>query len=392
MRILMVHNRYLWRGGEDVSTETETALLRDAGHDVVLMDESNERIAEIGTVSTAIRSVWSIPARRRVDAVLADGGFDVMHVQNFFPLVSPSVYGTARRRGVAVVQALRNFRLLCPAASPYRDGAICEDCFGRAFAWPGVWHACYRDSRAATTAVATMSATHALLGTFRRDVDVFITPSQFAKSKFTATGWDPSSIEVVPNSVHPDPGVGTGNGGFALFVGRLESVKGIEVLLQAWMRSSVDLRLVVAGDGPLMQLVHADAAVDPRIEIIGPRPLAETMQLMRAARFVVVPSIWYETFGRVVAESLACGTPVIVSDLGALPELVEDGVDGIVVPPGDVDALRTAVEELAGRDDMAPMRATARAAYETRHAADANLARLLSIYELARSRMAATIA
>jgi glycosyltransferase involved in cell wall biosynthesis len=383
MRILMVHNRYLQRGGEDVATDTEVELLRAAGHHVTTFEETNERVESLGKVRTAARTVWSPESRHRIGRLLADDPHDVMHVQNFFPLISPSVYGAARRRGTAVVQTLHNFRLMCPAATLFRDNEVCELCVGRRFAFPGVRYACYRDSRAATAVVASMSALHRARGTFRRDVDVFVTPSAFARDKFIEAGWDGDEIIVKPNCVHPDPGPGDGDGRFGLFVGRLVDVKGIAPLLEAWQRSSVDLELYIVGDGPEVPRARRAAADDPRIRVLGPKTAIETQDLMGRARFLVVPSVLYETFGLVVAEAFAKGTPVIASRLGALPELVDDTVNGLLVTPGDITGLTGAIETMAADADPARMRRAARASFEAGFDGASNLSRLESIYELA---------
>src|SRR5690606_31761854 len=128
---------------------------------------------------------------------------EVMHCTNTFPLMSPSVYRAARAEGVPVVQSLRNYRLLCPGALFLRDGKVCEDCLGKAFAWPGVRHGCYRGSRAGSAVVAGMTAAHRLLGTWRRAVDVYFTPSEFARQKHIEGGLPADRILVKPNFIDP---------------------------------------------------------------------------------------------------------------------------------------------------------------------------------------------
>jgi glycosyltransferase involved in cell wall biosynthesis len=386
MRILMVHNRYLQAGGEDVATATDIALLREASHDVTVFTETNERVATLGRLRTASRALWSRESRDRIAALLADDQYDLMHVQNFFPLVSPSVYGAAARRGVAVVQTLHNYRLLCPAATLYRDGAVCELCVGRRFAAPGVRYACYRDSRTATAVVASMSSAHRMLGTFRRRVDLFTAPSDFTRSKYVEAGWPETAIVTRPNAVFPDPGVGPGDGGFALFAGRLADVKGVATLVEAWRRAEVDLELRIAGDGPEAGAIAAAASPDSRIRLLGRTTTAETQRLMGSARFLVVPSVWYEIFGLVVAEAFARGTPVVASRIGGLTELVDDEIDGILFEPGSVDALAAAIERMASGADPTPMRSAARATYERRFAPTPARKRLEEVYALAIDR------
>ena len=379
MRVLMVHNRYLQRGGEDVSTEQEVALLKDAGHDVTLYEEDNERIASLGPVRTSLRTVWSPETRTRIGALLATEPFDVVHVQNFFPLVSPSVYYAAARHSVPIVQALRNFRLLCPAATLEREGRVCELCPGRAVAWPAIRHSCYHDSLAGSATVAAMSSLHRFAGTWRR-VNAYVTPSQFAKSRFTAAGWDADRITVKPNFVHPDPGPGDGAAGYALFVGRLAREKGLGTLLEAWKRTDTTRSLRIVGDGPERAAVERLAATDARVELLGRLDLDATYRQMGAAALVIVPSGLYETFGRVVVEAFAMGTPVIVSQMGGLTELVDEEVTGRSFPAGDVAALAERIRWMLSAADLTAMRAAARLVYEVKYTGEANLPLLEQIY------------
>ena len=133
-----------------------------------------------------------------------------------------------------MVQTLHNYRLSCPAGIFYRDGRVCEDCLGKAVAWPGVLHGCYRGSRAGTAAVAAMLAGHRLFGTWRRKVDLYIALNEFMRKKAIAGGLPAERIVIKPNFVGHDPGVGEGRGGFALFVAPAQSREGRAELLAAW--------------------------------------------------------------------------------------------------------------------------------------------------------------
>ena len=121
MRVLMLHNRYLIPGGEDQCSIAEAALLRDHGHEVELLEEDNRRIEQLGQARTAMRTVWSRESYRRIDELLQARAFDILHVQNFFPLWSPSVYYAASRNHVPVVQTLHNYRLMCVNSLFFRD-------------------------------------------------------------------------------------------------------------------------------------------------------------------------------------------------------------------------------------------------------------------------------
>src|SRR5918992_159111 len=227
MRVLLVHCRYQIRGGEDECVEFERRLLTDAGVEVDLYEDDNRRVEEIGRLRAATDTVWSRRSRRAIRERLRAKSYDVVHVHNFFPLISPAVHHAAQAEGCAVVQTLHNYRLLCPNGIFFRDGHVCEDCLGRSVAWPAVAHACYRGSRPASAAIVAMLAGHRLLGTWRSKVDAFIALNEFGRRKFIEGGLPAERIVVKPNFVTPDPGVGDGKGGFALFVGRLTPEKGV---------------------------------------------------------------------------------------------------------------------------------------------------------------------
>lgn len=372
LNILMLHNRYLIRGGEDVSTDSQVELLRQHGHHVDLFQVSNERVAELGRVRTAARSIWSVESYRKIESLLEERSFDVMHVQNFFPLLSPSVYYAANRQGVPVVQSLRNFRLLCPEGMLHRDSTVCTDCVGKSFAWPSVQHKCYRNSRVGSATIAVMSAGHTVARTWKRKVFRYVTPSAYARQVFLDGGWDPELIDVIPNFVHPDPGEATGGGGFALFAGRLDPPKGVATLLRAWRESGTDFQLKIVGDGSLRSEVEAAVASEESIEYLGLVDSSQASQLMGEASFVVIPTTGIETFGRVAAEAMAKGTPPVVADHGGLSEIVADGETGLVFKPGDATSLAAAINRMTHDPQrLAEMRTKARS-------------RFLDVYEGAR--------
>ncbi|MBE9041120.1 glycosyltransferase [Oscillatoriales cyanobacterium LEGE 11467] len=382
MRILSVHNRYQIRGGEDESREAEERLLRDRGHHVDVYEQNNEKISELGKVQVALRTIWSHQTYRSVRKILQNDRYDLIHVQNFFPLISPSVYYAAASVGVPVVQTLRNYRLLCPNAQFFREGKICEDCMGKTIPLPGIVRGCYRGNRAGSAAVAAMIATHRGLGTWTKMVDCYIAISQFAKAKLLEGGLPEGKMVVKPNFVAPDPGIGTGSGGYALFVGRLSHEKGLGTLLDAWKRLSAPIPLKIVGEGPKADEVRQLSQAIPQVEWLGRQPLAEVYRLMGEARFLVFPSEWYETFGRVAVEAFAKGTPAIAANIGAISELVDPGRTGLLFQPGDAADLARQVEWILDRpEEGAKMRAAARAEFEAKYTEEENYHQLIRIYQ-----------
>lgn len=380
----MLHNSYQYRGGEDESYESEVRMLRAEGHSVETIHVNNSGIESKGKFQVALESLWSSPSYDLVDRKLSECSFDVLHVQNFFPQLSPSVYYAARKHGVAVVQTLRNYRLLCPGVFFYRDGHVCEDCIGKVVKYPGVLHGCYRGSRLATATVAAMTAFHSVKGTWHNSVDLYIALTRFVRDKFIEAGFPEHKLVVKNNFVYPDPGCGSGEGDYALFVGRLSPEKGLDTLLSAWEQLDRNWSLKIAGDGPMSAQIQAFCTAHKNVEWVGVKSRAETAGLMGSARVLVFPSRWYETFGRVAMESLAAGTPVIVSRLGAMAEICEEGQNGRLFEPGNAydlaDKLRWVYDH---PDRVRSMRPIARHTYESRYTMQPNCRVLIQAYESA---------
>jgi glycosyltransferase involved in cell wall biosynthesis len=291
--------------------------------------------------------------------------------------------------GVPVVQTLHNYRLLCPQGMLLRSGRPCVDCVGRA-PLPGVLHACYRESRAASAAVAVMLTVHRGIGTWTRRVDAFIALSRFARDRFVEGGLPADRLHVKPNFLDPDPGVGSGRGGFLLYVGRLSPEKGIPTLLAAWRivsaeRSAAAPRLVLVGDGPLASDVRNAAESLPGLEWRGAQPLGEVLALMGDARVLVFPSLCFENSPRVILEAFARGLPVLASRRGSTGELVQEGVTGRLFEPGEpADLARALAWATAPGTELTALARGARAAFQASHTADRNAERLFEIYAEAR--------
>lgn len=381
MKIVVVHERYREGGGEDRAFESECALLESHGHDLIRWVDDHERIRDIGRVSLAVKSHWNTAGNRRLRAMLRAERPDVVHFHNTFPLIGPAAYRVVRDEGIPVVQTLHNYRLICPNAQLFRDGAPCEDCVGRTVPWPGVLHSCYHHGRAATAVVASTMTLHHALGTYSHEVDRYVALTEFARRKFVEGGLPEEKIRVKPNFLQDDPGTGPPGGEGAVFVGRLSAEKGIANLFEAWSRLDGSIPLDVVGDGPEAARAAAAAEGIPGVRWHGRLPRDEVFTRMRAARLLVFPSEWYEGFPFVILEAFATGLPVLASDLGGMPEIVGDNDAGWLAPPGDAGALAAAVERIFA-DPAALGRASGRArkAFESRYTAEHGYRGLMEIY------------
>lgn len=384
MKILVCHNYYKVRGGEDQCFEDEIAQLESNGHTVIPYIRNNESIDRKNQLSVALNTAWNRKSYREMRSLLREHKPDILHITNTFPLISPSVYYAAEVERTPVVQALHNFRLLCPDAFLCRDSKVCEKCLTKKFAWPAIQHKCYRGSRAGSFAVSSMLAAHRLMGTWKKKVHLYYTLTEFSKSKLLHLGVDPDRIAVKPNCVHPDPGVGQGDQEFALFAGRLSQEKGISALIEAWEKHSPNIALKIVGDGPLADKVNAAAIANPLIEWLGRKPFTEVLELMGRAKVVVVPSVFYETFGRIIIEAYSSATPVVASRIGAMQELILDGETGYFFEPGNSEDLMAKVKAvLSDESARQQMRAAARDEFESKYTFDHNFQMLIDIYEQA---------
>jgi glycosyltransferase involved in cell wall biosynthesis len=388
LRVLVVHNRYQQRGGEDVVFESEAALLAEAGHAVrtLVLDNSSIRAREsVGDrIRLAADTVWSRRSARIVTRAVRDFRPDVMHAHNTFPLWSPSIFRAAARQGVATVATLHNYRLVCPSANLYRDGGPCMDCVGRTIAWPSVVHRCYRGSRLQTAVVAGMLAANRLNRTFDIDIHAYIALTPFVRARLVAGGLPPELVHVKPNFVSPDPGASAEPRSGFLFAGRLTEEKGIRLLIEAAQQmKATGIEIRVAGTGPLEEELRAVARQAPELHPLGEIPRQQLFGELRRSIAAVVPARWYEPFGLIVAEAYATGTAVVAASIGGLADLVS-AETGLLLRDGTVEDLVSALVWADGhRPEMAQLGSNARAVFEARYSATSNLEQLLGIYEQA---------
>jgi glycosyltransferase involved in cell wall biosynthesis len=340
VRILILHSRYLSgpASGENSVVDDETRLLQRNGHTVTSWTPEPETGTTLKTMATAGRAVWAFSSAEKVRRLIRSHQPDVVHVHNLFPTLSPAVLRTAAEY-VPVVATLHNYRLMCLPSTFIRDGRTCEDCLGRV-PWPGVVHRCYRGSVAGSVVLGTSVTLHRIAGSYDR-VALFLAVSTFLRGKHLEAGLSPERLLVKSNFSWPVPRR-EGPGEVFLYLGRLSPEKGVETILRAW-RPGLGT-LVVAGTGPEDSRLRAMAP--PGVVFLGAVDGSAVPGLLQRARTLLLPSNWYEGQPRVVLEAYAAGVPVLASDVGGLPELVEDGRSGFLLPPTDSEAWTAAMQKL----------------------------------------------
>jgi glycosyltransferase involved in cell wall biosynthesis len=390
VRILVAHNRYRseFPSGEDRVVDTEAAALRAAGHTVTHFERRSDDIPgwpALRRAALPVSVVWSRSAREELRAAIRRDRPDVVHLHNTFPLLTASVLAAGADERVPIVATIHNYKLSCASGDFFRDGHVCHDCSGR-IGLAGVAHGCYRGSRLMTVPVVAGTVLNRRSWRTRASAYIFISESQ----RRALVGLDlPSNRSFVKwNLVPPTATVETRDEGRVAYLGRLDQAKGLSVLMDAWDRYRARhvpaLRLAIAGNGPLMPVMQEWAADRDDVELLGVLDPDGCRDLVSRSRAVVVPSAWEETFGLVVVEAMAAGVPVIAAGHGSLPELIRDGVDGVLFRPGDAgDLARVLGGVAADPDKWRQLGAAARLAYEARWNPDANVRELIDIYRFA---------
>ena len=300
-------------------------------------------------------------------------------MHNPFPLISPWIVRVVKAEGLPIVQTVHNYRHSCPAGIFFRDGAVCEECSGKALPWPAVLHGCYRDSRPQSAIMAAAARVHRATWLM---VDCFLPVSEFVAAHLVTSGIPRERIIVRPNSTPPRGDVRSLGSGF-VFVSRLTPEKGASLLVSAWTEARLwqTQRLVVAGDGPERNLILA--ARDRNVHYVGAVDQARVSTLIDDAAVVVIPSLSYEGFPRLVAESFERGRPVAATDIGSIGELITSDV-GWTAPP-EPTAFAKVLSTAASDTTRQKKGAAARALWESKFTPLVTTASLIDLYEALRA-------
>jgi glycosyltransferase involved in cell wall biosynthesis len=385
MRVLQIHNKYKLAGGEDVLFESENSLLVANGHTVEKLYFDNKEISAspAGKLKAGIQSLYNFTSEKIVQKSIDTFKPEIIHVQNFFPILSPAVFFVANRNNIPIVATINNYRLICSNAILYRDNHVCEDCIKKVFPLDGIVHKCYHGSGIQSAGVTLMSSFHKVIGTWQNRVDKFIIAmTDFGKEVFITSSLKLPREKCVlkPNFVF-DAGVGENiREDFYIFFARLTEEKGVNVLLDSLKH--YHYRLKIVGDGPLKDRV-LDAIKDyPNVEFLGFQKLDFVMSEVKKSKAVIMPSTWYEALPLSVLGTLSTGTPTIISDLPPFRELITSEYDGFHFKTGSPEDLAATIKYF---DDSAEehklMYGNARQTYLDKYTPQKNYEMLIKIYE-----------
>ena len=349
MRVLIAHSRYRVAGGEERHVELLERGLREAGVEVGRYERGvrGMEYSLRSRVALAAGLPYRPSAARGLARQLERAPADVVHFHNLLPHLTPAALRAAKRVGAATVLTVHNYRFACPAGTLVRRGRVHYDCIDGSSLACGLRAA--RGSWPESVAYGLTLELHRRLRLIERWVDAYVAPSAFVAEILVRAGYPRERIRVIHHGLRPGPPP-SGPRAFGLFVGRLSPEKGVETLVAA-SRLAPDVPLVVAGDGPLSPFVQA--AANGTISHPGRQDASELAALRARSAFTVVPSESHEVLGFAALESIAVGVPVIATSMGGLPEIVVDGVNGLLVPPGDPEALAAAMRSLCADPDRA---------------------------------------
>jgi len=380
LRVLLAHGMYRHPGGEERHVALLEEGLRRAGADVRVYRRGPAGADFSTRIGLAAGLTYRPSAGRQLARELEGRPVDVVHFHNLMPLLTPAALRAAKRSGAAVVWTVHNYRFACPAGTLLRDETPHDDCIEGSSLLCGLRNA--RGSLAESVAYGLALEIQRRLRLLERWVDAYVAPSRFIARTLVRAGYPAERVHVVPNGV-PLHRPATGARTHALYAGRLSPEKGIPTLLDA-ARLAPKVPLVLAGDGPLATAVRNSAAGEVRY--MGSLGAAGVADLLQDASFAIVPSRCHENLPFAAIESVAAGVPVVASRVGGLPEIVEHGVNGLLVPPGDPAALAEAMRALwSDPDRTARLGSAARRIAVERFSLTAQTDRLLDLYDKLRS-------
>jgi len=400
MKVLIVHNFYQSASpsGEDIVFKNEVELLRRNGIKVITYTKHNDEIKEyglLGKLYLPFRSIWSVKTNEELKKLIKKEKPNIAHFHNIWYLISSSAYYACKDMGIPVVQTLHNFRIFCANGLLIRNGNVCEECISKTvnrlevigrlkLIKNALKYGCYRDSRLHSLPIAFTEYFHWAKKTWINKVDAYIALTEFGKNKFIEAGLPAEKIFVKPNFLPNPPEPNYSHQNYACFLGRISKEKGLGLLIEAFklLRNS-QFKIKIIGDGPLKNYFEEKVKKEGinGIEFLGRKEHLESMEILKNAKFLILPSICYEMFPMTLIEAFACGKPVVASNLGVFSELVQNGKTGLLFEAGNIEDLAEKIKWMI-ENDCSEMGKNARKLFEERYSEKKNFEILIEIYNI----------
>ena len=286
--------------------------------------------------------VYNREAARKLELLIQRERPDVAHIHLMFNSMSVSILPVLRKYGIPVIMSVHDYRLVCPAYT-FTDGKgrICERCRGGRY-YNCLLHRCSKGNIFNSLMLGVDSYFRSWFYQPVEYIDCFLFVSKFSMDKHIKIDGRFRSKCAYLYNFTPDVDYRPSKGDYIFFFGRISEEKGIVTLVEA-MRQVPGIKLKIAGTGPLLDELNAGCT--PNTEFLGFKKGEELRELVRNAAFVVVPSKCYENNPMSVIEAYMAGTPVIGSNIGGTPEIIEVGGTGFVFPVSDAHALAATIRE-----------------------------------------------
>ena len=386
IKVLLVHNRYQLPGGEDLGFDSEVRMLRENGHEVIEYVRKNNDIKNYSFPQKILfpkEMTWSQRTYEEISKILIDKKPDIAHFHNTFPLISPSAYYACQKFNIPVVQLLNNYRLICPGGFLFRDDKVCEDCISKSL-MESVKNRCYKNSYLLSSSLAMMIKFHRIKNTWFSHVNKYISLSEFSKNKYVEAGFKANQIFVKSNFIEKDPLKRNKYDNHVLFFGRLSREKGPHIFIKAaenLINTKIKFRII--GNGPMDKELNNYVLKKKitNVEFVNHISNSDIFNQIKSAKFVVIPMMWYEFLPRVLIETLACGVPIITSDIGVMANIVRNQINGLHFKVGDHKDLSKKIIKLFNDDLLVDkISKNNRDLYLSEYTKEKNYQKLINIY------------
>lgn len=382
-KVLIVHNYYQVPGGEDTVVENEKKLLLENGHEVLLYTRHNDEIKRkgiLGKLLLPLETIFSLRTYKEINKIIIEEDIDLIHVHNTLPLISPSVYYSAKKSKVPIIQTIHNFRLICPGATLTRSNVICEECLEKNLFY-SIKNKCYRESLIQSLISAINLWFHRKIGTYK-NIDAYIALTEFNKSKLEML-ISSEKIFIKPNFVdfNAKNTIKIEDRKYFIYLGRLDKLKGIDLILCAW-RKIKNEELYVVGTGPFEEEAKKYVIENnmKNVKFLGFKNSYEVKEILKNSKAMIIASQWYEGFPMSLLESFALGIPVIGGDIGNISKIIQHGVNGLLFKYDSHNDLINKINTISDSNVLLSLSIGAKRTFDDKYNKELNYIKLKEIY------------